>query len=347
VSAGDGTASITAYRADTKSGNVAVRLKTTGTTSYVGVISSCIPVSPSTDYYFEVTGKSISTGSCHSYACAQSFYGYFAQFTDGACANQTSYSTAEIVTDFPKTWKTYGTQKTTSGSTNSIKLYFSNYHFDGDYLIDTVSMKAGTYHTPWVQNAGAGTTTYNVRNLAIRNTLADPTNTGVYPYTTGFCASTWVYTDYSGAGITAHKIIAQSTPIMGANYWYMQVEAGDYVATYIYDNAGGAKVTYLVTNATNWSASNWHYIEVCTSNSGAPIAHHYNKANSTWYTWISSGAGTGILSSMSTNLSVGSNIGGTSNLNGYLSNVCLKPYSATYTNCGFNGGVPPAATPPY
>jgi hypothetical protein len=355
---GDGTATTTIYRDETKHGNIAVRMKSSGSTAANISTSNCIPVTPLATYYPYLSGKQLGGSRSNLYLNVNSY-------SDGACANYVSAAsvrTSSISSVFEVLKPFVFPNGITVGvGTNSVTLQVVNYGsyagaapaFTGtassDILIDAVSFKAGTYFTPWTHNPGAGTTTYNARDYRIRNTLADQTYSGTYPYLTGWCGAAWVYTDYNGSQIVGNYTLAVVPATAGANnFWYIHLENGNYIAFYLNDGAGGSRVLYQATDATNWTGSNWHYVEWCSNNNNTLTGHWYNVSNSTWYTiGVNGGGGIGIQNGQSTTMSIGTNAGA-SPLNGYISQLCFKPYNAIYPNCGFNGGKPPflAATYP-
>ena len=354
--AGDGTATTTIYRDETKHGNIAVRMKSSGSTAANISTSNCIPVTPLATYYPYLSGKQLGGSRSNLYLNVNSY-------SDGACANYVSAASVrtssissvfEVLKPF-----VFPNGVTVGAGTNSVTIQIVNYGsyagaaptFTGtassDILIDAVSFKAATYFTPWVHNPGAGTTTYNARDYRIRNTLADQTYAGTYPYLTGWCGGVWIYTDWSGTDAPRHDLL-YIPPTAGANNLVGLLTVGGVMYFYIYDSAGAYKVFQTFLDANNWYASNWKYLEACTSNTGTLKGHYYNVNNSTWYNLGNGGgAGTGIQNGQNTLLFVGSNTGA-NQTNGYISQLCFKPYNAIYPNCGFNGGKPPflAATYP-
>lgn len=340
VSAGDGTASITAYRDSTQHGNVAIRMKTTGTTSSAMVGSNCISVSPSTDYYFEVYGKTLSKGSCHGLYCSLTNIGYFHKYTDGACSNDNGWTMGAINTDMDNVYRPYGVKVNTDVGTNSIQLYYTNYHYDADVLLDSFSMKAGSYRTPFVHNSGAGTTSYNTRTYQVHNTLTDAKPDGTYPWATGWCMSAWIYSDWAGDDGADHGII-EVHPTAGNNNWIaLAKNSANEVTFNIYDSAGVRTNIWLGTrNNTNWTAGGWKYFEGCSNNSSMSMMHYYNANNSTWYT--SGITGAPVQDGQSNYVRVGFANFSFKSLDGYISNICFAPYSASYSACNWNNGNPP------
>lgn len=350
---GDGASSVTAYRDETKHGNVAVRLKSSGSTAYSAVSTVCIPVTPATAYYAYVSAKQLG-------GMRTNMFLRLVEYSDGACVTsvaQTDLFTGSIDSSFSVRKPTGAI--TTNVATNSAIIAVVNFGayaaatptFTGtatsDILVDAISLKAASYFTPFVHNPGAGTTTYNWRDYRIRNTLADPTMNGLYPYQTGFCAAAWIYTDRSGAQFTTNRFAFSSPSVAGANGWYLRLESGNYLTAGVQDSAGVWLFKYLATDATNWSGSNWHYAEMCSDNTGTVKGHWFDVASAAWYNLSSSiGGGTGIQNAQSTTLNIGSE--GTTAFDGYISQLCIKPWNAIYPNCGFNSGVPPAlGTRPY
>jgi hypothetical protein len=214
-----------------------------------------------------------------------------------------------------------------------------------DVLFDTISVKAATHFTPWVHNPGAGTTTYNARVYYINNTLVTQSYNGTYPYQNGFCSSVWIYTDFGGDEFDGNLFPMTTSGV--TNYWYIRLENLGYVTFALADPAGLLSYRYAATDASSWTKSNWHYIEVCTSNTGTMTGHWYNVGSTSWYPLSSViNDGTRIFTGQGSFITIGTP---SVNMRGaYYSHICIKPYNAIYPNCGFNGGKPPflAATYP-
>jgi hypothetical protein len=345
--AGDGTATTTIYRDETKHGNIAVRMKSSGSTAANISTSNCIPVTPLATYYPYLSGKQLGGSRSNLYLNVNSY-------SDGACANYVSAASVrtssissvfEVLKPF-----VFPNGVTVGAGTNSVTLQAVNYGsyagaaptFTGtassDILIDAVSFKAGTHYTPWTHNPGAGTTTYNARVYYINNTLATQSYNGTYPYQNGFCSSLWIYTDFGGDEFDGN--LFPMTTSGATNYWYIRLENLGYVTFALADSAGLLSYRYATTDASSWTKSNWHYIEVCTSNTGTMTGHWYNVGSTSWYPLSSViNDGTRIFTGQRSFIKIG-----TPSVNmcgAYYSHICIKPYNAIYPNCGFNGGKPP------
>jgi hypothetical protein len=335
---GDGSAKVTAYRDDTKHGNISVRMKTTGTTSYAYMQSSCIPVSPATKYYTYAATKTLSG--------IPNVILNPVEYSDGACVNYLTASNSYSGNPTTGSWNnnTQGSFTTNAG-TNSVYLVVYSWTSASDFLLDSISIKATTHFTPWVHNPGAGTTTYNDRAYSINNTLATQSYNGTYPYQNGFCSSVWIYTDFGGDEFDGNLFPMTTSGV--ANYWYIRLENLGYVTFALADPAGLISYRYAATDASSWTKSNWHYIEVCTSNTGTMTGHWYNVGSQSWYPLSSViNDGTRIFTGQGSFITIGTP---SVNMRGaYYSHICIKPYNAIYPNCGFNGGKPPflAATYP-
>jgi hypothetical protein len=221
---------------------------------------------------------------------------------------------------------------------------------DGDALIDNVSLKEASYHTPWVHcPTGSGSVTYNSRQYELHNPLSDYCEQeDGYCYASGFCASAWVYTDWAGDDGVNHYLFVSPATAGNNNLWQVFKSNGDSIRFRLYDGAGAARIYELAVTNTNWTSGNWKYVEICSNNSDNVLsAHHYNVFNSTWYDWsVASGAGTGIQNGQSADLHIG-NAANTNYCDCYQPEIHISPYSAIYPNRGFNGGKPPENHDPY
>lgn len=345
---GDGVSSVTAYRDETMHGNVSVRLKSSGSTAYSAVSTVCIAVAPATTYYAYVSAKQLGGTRTNMFL-------RLVEYSDGACV--TSVSQTDLITgsiDSSFSVRKPVAALTTTGATNSVLLAVVNFGayaaatptFAGtassDILVDSISLKVAPYWTPWVHTPGAGTVTYNSRDYRIRNTIADQSYSGTYPYNTGWCASFWVYTDWAGNDGVQHYISSVAGTAGNNNAWYIYKWSNDTIYFDLFSSAGAQGYRLVATDATNWAAGNWKYFEGCNSNTGTYFAHWFNVANNTWYTLTNNVGGMAGQDGQTTSIYLGESGANTMFLDGFISQLCIKPYSATYTYCGFNSGKPPS-----
>jgi hypothetical protein len=327
-----------AYRADTKHGQVAWRCKTTDTNSYCWQLSSCVAASPSTSYFTYAGTKTI--------AGRPKVTLWRGEYASGDCTGTPAWSKAyeQYITNGAWSY-TAAAAFTTGAGTNSF-----SYEVDvgspglsdpSEILVDTLSVKQGKFWTPWIAN-GAGTISYNARDYRAHNPLSDPLPSGAYPFTSGFCVADWVYTDWAGNDNENHYVISSPDSSGGANSWYILKTNSNTPQFTVWDSSAVAKAVYgwPALDNTSWTAGNWKYIEACTSNTGTLVARHFNVANATWYPWSSTtGSGTGIQNGQSSSIRFGQGTG--IYMSGFKSAVCIAPYKASYTLCDFNGGTPP------
>lgn len=327
----------TAYRNETNHGNISVRIKISGAGTLRDVLSTCIPISPATTYYMEASVKSFSPENFVSLG------GY--EFTDGACSAGGTQRFFKIPMSVGSNFAVDGGSLTSLAGTNSIQLFVRAYNVIPtfqDILIDSVSLKAGSYRTPWVHNPGVGSVSYNRRDYKLNNVLVEPKPDGSYPYTAGWCAGMWVYTDWAGDDGVSHGIF-EIPPTAGSNNRVaLGKNSANELSFNIYDSAG-LRMNYYVGSLTNtkWTAGGYKYIEGCTSNTGTVMMHYYNANNSTWYTAIPSPAGTGIQDGQTNYINIGYTAFFAAYFDGYISNICFAPFSASYSNCAWNSGNPP------
>jgi len=343
--AGDGTASVTAYRAMTKHGNVAVRLKTTGTTSSVELSSECLTAGVGSDIYGEASALAIDESTILEIGVVE--------YSDVACSGSLAITYLHLGS-INGVWNTFGDSKSTwDGSANSYRLFARVRNQTGDVLIDALSVKEASYRTPFIPcPTGSGTCTATARDHRLHNPLSDfDETTQKYGYEDGFCASAWVYTDWVGDDGIAHYVFAVPGTAGNNNRWHILKDAADNLIWRIYDNAGDDRRVYLVLTGVTWTAGNWKYVEVCSNNSDNTIeGRFYNEANSTWYDLGSiAGVGTGIQAGQSTDLHVGHLANG-SYLDGYQNRIHLSPYPTgnfVWPMKGWNSGKPPVNGRPY
>ncbi len=345
---GNGTANITAYRADTKHGDVAIRSVTTGTTSYTLLVSGCKTTGIGSDVYVSAQLKALAGvgrmvfqfRQWESVDCSTGYIG----------VNQ-FYDTGGVVSD--PTWTEYGDlfgsgEWDGTAASYELRIYIA-YQKAADVLIDTISLKAASYHTPWIHKLAGAETAYSARDYRLHNPLADYSEElDEDMYESGFCVSTWVYSDWAGDD-GANRDLFFVTGTAGLNNrWQVSKNPEDNVQLVLYDSAGVFRIHQLAVTDTNWTAGDWKYIEACSDNAGTIAGHHYNANNATWYTWPDGGgAGTGIQDGQTSELHVGHSTA-TNFVDGYISEINMVPYSAIFPQAGFNSGKPPSNGPkPY
>lgn len=333
---GDGSFSVTAYRADTVHEDVALRFKTTGTTSRANADSDCIAVAGSTDYYITALTKKLDPTSTADY------WVILVEHDNGVCSSAILSNTI-YRGDISTVWgREVDGVVTTNVATQSVNLALVLYQSASDVIIDTVSVKAASYFVPWTENvAGAGTTTYTARNYQVHNPLSDYIESeSSDAYLSGFCVSTWVWTSWTGVTGGGRYILYVPGTAGNNNRWEIRKTGSNNMAFYVYDNAGASKTAHLAATAANWSACSWKYIEVCTDNTGNVKGHWYNAANSTWYDMTSSaGAGTAIQDGQSTVMHIGA-VNGATTIEGYIWRIALDPYNLAYPQTNFTDGPP-------
>lgn len=334
--AGDGSASLTAYRVDVYAGDVSARMTLTGTTSWLQLTSACETTGIGSDIYVEATAKKLS-GTADLYVIVGEYSSV--DCTTGFLSSTTLYSG-----DVSSVWDQYGDVLTTwDGSTSSYQVRVLSYQSASDVLVGAVSIKVAAYHTPLIPNVGAGSTTANARDCRLANPLAAWSDTlGEYMYESGFCASVWVYNDWDAEDGVNHILLYAPTTAGNNNRWHSEKADNNLLYFTVYDSVGDARLITLAVTNTNWTASNWKYVEMCSNNTDSTIVgHFYNVANATWYNLGGiAGGGTGIQDGQNTEFHVGHSIGG-SFLNGYISRINIGPYNAIWPLEGFNDGRPP------
>lgn len=326
----------TAYRGESKHGNIALRTHVTGVGNATVIDTDCISATSSTAYYGSFSGKQLMTRG------GSLVHLILREFSDAACATfvdnlfmVNGWSAPQLSTNFSE----LGGTVTTGVGINSVQLEVQVYNgapTEQDILIDTVSLKAGSYRTPWVHNSGAGTTTYNARDYRIRNTLADPiASTGAYPYATGFCTGGWFWTE----GSATRGFLEAPGTAGNNNRWFVSMNNPTELDFAIFDSAGNYRFQYMGSvNDTNFTSGTWKYIEACSSNTGTLSVHHLNTNNNTWYDWpIPDNVGTGIQTGQTDYIKVGRE----GALDGYVHKIFVAPYNATYTFTDFNNGRSP------
>lgn len=336
--AGDGTANITAYRADVIHDDVSVRLSITGTTSSALVISSCEAVTPSDVVYVDSKARKISGTA--------GYWIVLVEYTDGACSTGAAFRDIRAAADIGEAWDNYGGVFALAGTTNSVAVRFYNYRSASDILVDAVSLKVSPYRTPWVHNEGAGSTTYNDRPMVLMNPLSEWSNElQERMYESGFCYSSWIYSDWSNDG-AFHAFYYVPTTGGTDNVHYLYKWTNNILYYEVYDSAGNTKYyAYGPVTTTTWTPGGWKYIEVCSSNTGTVKAHFYNVNNSTWYDFSGpTGTGTGIQDDQDSDFYLG-HTGGNNFCDCYFSEIHIVPYSAVYPMAGWNGGRPPGWPP--
>ena len=346
---GDGTASFTEYFGDSKYGDSSARATITGTTSSVEIYR-CLTAGTGADLYGEVSLKvledtdvaTIANGDIHLRAY---------QFTSGDCS--TGWIGGIDIVDLSSEtisggWQTFGgliAAVDWDVTANSYYFYLTVSGANADILIDNVSVKIASYHTPFIPcPSGAGTCSTNERNLRLHNPLSDYIEEeGGFAYESGFCISMWVYSDWEGDGGVTHQFLNIPSTAGVKNLIDFELNSFDLLSLRVYDGASTYRQSTFATTSTNWSAG-WHYVEGCSNNSDDTLAgHHYNVANTTWYDWSTSGGGTGIQDGQSSILPLGVSSTTADHLDGYIYNFYVAPYNAIFPNHGFNNGVAPNA----
>jgi hypothetical protein len=326
---------VTAYLADSKHGDVSARMQGGSMTS------ECI-IGGGNDTYFEISAKQLNNGG-------GTIEVWLREYDTGFCTSQLALTT--IITCTPggvyddcgalfaaASWNV-------ATSSYAIQIVDS---VDGDVLIDNVSIKEASYHTPWVENPSGGvTTTYNSRDDRLHNPLSDYCESeGADCYASGFCATAWVYTDWAGDDGATHTIFNIPGTVGNNNRWRVYKDPDNNIYFDWYDSAANLHRRYLAVTDTNFTSGDWDYIEVCSDNSTLTKAHHYNVANGTWYDWTITSGAYGIHNDQSVEFHLG-HMGNTVHLDGYQSEIHISPYNAIYPNVGFNNGNPPINGSPY
>jgi len=336
-----GRADLTAYRADTKHGDISMRMNVKGgdtAVAYISMTSPCHNIAPGSTVYAEIAAKALEGDT--------SIRIWVLEYAMANCV--AAGAGTWVVNDVEATseWKVYGGPATLTGSAASVSIEILarlDPGEEGSLLVDTASLKVADYHTPWVHNpAGDVTTTYNLRNYRLHNPLSDYVESeDGFAYESGFCASTWVYTDWSEDGID-HCMFRANSTAGNNNKWRIEKTSADNTMFWVWDLAGNNRYVYLGATNTTWTIGDWKYIEVCSNNSDNVVkGHWYNAANQTWYDMGSlGGPGTGVQDDQSNEL----HIGHRSNmdfLDGYQNQIFISPYSDIYPMKGFNSGSPP------
>jgi len=328
-SPGDGTAELTAYRADVFHKDIAVRMKTTGTTSYTRLDTLCMTTSVGSPLYVYLRAKKISgTG----------LMVYVREYSDAGC---TSYTGSTLLVNEPeveKVWTVYGAAfDGWDGGTNSYKIRIQQFAVEVDMLIDTVSVRAGSYFTPWGENP-SGSTSFTARDYRLHNVLSDYTESEAkLGFEDGFCIDGWLYTDWAG-GDSVQRY-AFGTPTATDDQFYLLANDGSNNISFTVNHPVSAnwRAVYASINATSWSAGE-HYVEICMDNSTLLKGRWYNSANSTWYQMSStSGAGAFSMTNMSNEFHLGS-LSGAGHIDGYVNAVEISPYSAIWPMKSWNNG---------
>jgi len=335
--AGDGTASITAYLAESVHGDASARCIKTGSTSYCSWHSDCQTVGVGSDMYGYIKAKGTATLTDL----------YIAQYSGVACTGYLSALTFKANQPLTDVWTWYGGSVAAAswdGSTQSYYVFFRDRSAQAsESFFDLVDVKVASYRTPPVHvPASGGAVTYTDRSLEVHNPLADYVQEeDGYAWENGFCWSAWVYNDWSATDSSRHHFVRTSATAGANNIWWVRRENSNRLEVYIYDSAGDYKAKYLATTAINWTAGDWKFVEICTDNTGIVAGHHYNVNNSTWYDWNSStGSGTGIQDGAG-DLYIGSDPGNSDHFDGYIANWAIVPYNAVWPKHGFNDGRPP------
>jgi len=336
-----GRADLTAYRADTKHGDISMRMNVKGgdtAVAYISMTSPCHNIAPGSTVYAEIAAKALEGDT--------SIRIWVLEYVGANCVGAGPGTWVVNDVEASSEWKVYGGPATLTGSAASVSVEILA-RLDpgeaGSLLVDTASLKVADYHTPWAHNpSGDVTTTYNLRDYRLHNPLSDYVESeDGYAYESGFCASTWVYTDWDGDDGVVHFMV--QVPDTGGtnNIIQLRKRGDDDIYFYVYDGAGAARTRSLSVTSVNWTGGNWKYAEACSDNTGTMVAHHYNVENETWYAWTDEGnVGTGVQDDQSDEFHIG-HAGGITFLDGYQNHVFISPYSDIYPMKGFNSGRPP------
>lgn len=337
--AGDGTANITAYLADSVHGDVSARCVKTGSTSYCSWQSDCLTTGIGSDMYGYIKARGDATLTDL----------YIAQYSGVACTGYLSALTFKANQALTDVWTWYGGSVAAAswdGSTQSYYVVFRDRSAQAsDSFFDLVDVKMASYRTPPVHvPASGGAVTYTARSLVVYNPLADYVQEeDGYAWDGGFCWSAWVYNNWSATDGVAHDVFHLDDTDGGDNNRIAVYKTTDNkIAFYVYDSAGASRydVSAALTDTT-WTAGKWKFVEGCTDNAGSVDLHWYNVNNSTWYDGVGvAGAGTGILDDVDSTLDVGHKLTAT-HWQGYIANWAIMPYNAVWPRHGFNGGRPP------
>jgi len=335
---GDGTCFITAHYSDSKYGDVSVKMEKTGTTSTGYIRSACQTTGIGNDVYGYFAIKVLS-GNPYMAVRMQ-------QFDNANCTAALATTNLSFGVTTNHSWKDYGglfAAGLWNGSTSSynIEVVLKNTTVGpASVLIDNMSGKEASYHTPWVHApAGGGAVTYVARRYELHNPLLQE-NGGVANWEGGFCLGGWLYSDWDGTNTSYRYIFSAPGDAGNDNRWFVTTSANGLWV--IHDAAGVSKSRVLALDATNWSAG-WKYVEACTDNTGTRAARHYNSANDTWYDWSGdSGGGTGIQDDADTRYQIGNSSGG-SCADAYFWNNKVGPYKAIWPMYGWGNGRPPSA----
>jgi len=344
---GDGTAEVISYSADSFHQKRSTRMKITGTTARTAIDYMCMVPGVGDDMYVYAYMKILSGNP--------DFNINIIEYDDFACAGNAVKTTAIEPTTLQRdVWQRIGGGKTAVswiGSSYIFELELKN--SEADILVDfpqlfdntTVFYPANVYFPPVYSFLAP--TSYVLRDYSVHNPLADYDGENKrYAFTAGFCMSAWVY-DWAVNDDMTHYMISFDGVGIGNTIEVYELRAGgtNYVLFRIVDSVGNVTEKLRVATATSWTPGDWKYFEVCFNNNHVDFAHHYNANNSTWYNWDTVGFNLAVSLSTVGDLVLGSG-GVSTSLNGYISEVQVSPYSATYTNNGFNNGRPPSNNKP-
>jgi hypothetical protein len=135
-----------------------------------------------------------------------------------------------------------------------------------------------------------------------------------------------VWTPYGGVETSTKVLISGSGA--GTNNFTIEKFGATSIYLRIYDAAAGQRINSIVTGTDVIMTPNtWKYLTACTNNAGTSSFSMYNTNNSTWYNAGTSGAGTGIISTMPTTLYFGS-LATTLQADAYFHNMVLTPYAS-------------------
>jgi hypothetical protein len=318
----------TMYRADRRHGDVAVKITVPGSSTLL--TGSCETASIGSDIYLSAYVKKFSGSG--------SIGVRMAEYDAANCTTLLSYNTISdhTITD---DWDFIGGDFLSGawdGSTSSYKFILSSSD-TVDYLVDTVSVKAASYPTPWVHNLGAGSTAYNLRDYRLYNPLSGHIRSEDKDgYEDGFCFAALMYNDWEADDSVAHVIASVPTTGGTSNVWSLSKTSSDRIQLVLYDGAGTFRYIFSAVTDTNWTAGDWKYVELCSNNTDDLITLvHYNYSNATWYVAPTVyDTGTGIMDDQHAEMHIGHTAGAAS-LNGYIPNIHIRPYGSPYPEDGF------------
>jgi hypothetical protein len=331
---GDGTAAITAYRNDPMHGNIAARVRLTGTTSSASLDSECQTAQIGFNMFAYVKAKAFEDAV---YTTKGDFK------AEGSWNGSTSSYLIRLLFDNSN----FSIQLLEYDALGCITLLETNTLYSEsaitDILVDTVFLARTVIKEPWAHTAsGDGTTSYSRKKITMNNPISNYIESEeAFGFTDGYCISMWVSNPFPGDNDHfSSNYLAQIPGTAGNNNRMNLFVSSRKLQYWVYDSAGGSSwVTSDVFTSTTWPADTWIYVEACTDNTGNFKAHWFNTGNSTWYDLGAPlGAGTAIQTDQSNIFYLG-NANGSSLFDGFIRSVCIVNYEEIYPNCLF-GDVP-------